>query len=67
MNMPDPFDSQFLAVEQQALVRLIAKVEQYRVQGRFWEAEAMKRAVGIVYACLKSDYAETQPSKWSEL
>jgi hypothetical protein len=56
----DPFDSQFLPVEQQALVRLIAKVEQYQAQERFWEAQAMERALGIVYACLKSDYQDTQ-------
>jgi hypothetical protein len=63
----DPFDSTFLCVEQQALVRLIAKVEQYQAQNRFWEAIAMERAVGIVYHCLKSDYQDTKPTGWSEL
>jgi hypothetical protein len=56
----DPFDSQFLPVESHALVRLIAKVDQYNAQGRFIEARAMERAVGIVYACFKSDYQDTQ-------
>jgi hypothetical protein len=56
----DPFDSQFLPCEQQILIRLIAKVEQYRAQGRFWEAEGVERSLGIAYACLKSDYQDTQ-------
>ena len=63
----DPFDSTFLCVEQQALVRLIAKVEQYQAQNRFWEALAMERAVGIVYNCLKSDYQTTTTTEWSDL
>lgn len=67
MNHIDPFDSEFIPAESQAMVRLIAKVEQYRVQHRFWEAQAMERAVGIVYACLKSEYQDTKPSEWSEL
>jgi hypothetical protein len=62
----NPFDSQFLAVEQQALIRLIAKVEQYRAQERFWESMAMERAAQIVYHCLKSDYQETK-SEWADL
>lgn len=67
MISADPFDSEFLPAESQALVRLISKVEQYRAQGRFWESMAMERAVGIVYACLKSDYQDTTPTSWSEL
>ena len=63
----DPFDTEFLPAESQALIRLIAKVEQYRVQGRYWESMAMERAVGIVYACLKSDYQDTSPTSWSGL
>jgi hypothetical protein len=56
----DPFDSQFLPVESNALLRLIAKHDQYIVEGRLIEARAMERAVGIVYACFKSDYQDTQ-------
>jgi hypothetical protein len=56
----DPFDTDFLEVEQYILICLKAKVEQYRVQGRFWEAQGMERAVGIAYACFKSDYQDTQ-------
>lgn len=64
----DPFDSEFLPAESQALIKLIAKVEQYRTQNRFWESMAMERAVGIVYQCLKSDYQDTvTPTNWSKL
>lgn len=63
----DPFDTEFLPAEQQILIRLIAKVEQYRGQHRFWEAQGMERAVGIAYACLKADYQDTTPTSWSEL
>lgn len=56
----DPFDSQFLPVESHALLRLIAKHDQYIVQGRFDEARGIERAIGIVYACFKSDYQDTQ-------
>jgi len=56
----DPFDSQFLPVESHALVRLMAKVDQYIAQDRLIEARAMERAVGIVYACFKSDYQDSQ-------
>ncbi len=63
----DPFDSEFLPAESQVLIRLIAKTEQYRVQGRFWESMAMERAVGIVYATLKADYQDTSPTNWSGL
>ena len=55
----DPFDSQFLPVESHALLRLITKHDQYITQGRLIEARAMERAVGIVYACFKSDYQDT--------
>lgn len=64
----DPFDSQFLPVESNALLRLITKHDQYVVQDRLIEAKAMKRAIDIVYACFKSDYQVTQPpSEWSNL
>ena len=63
----DAFDTDFLPVEQHALVCLKAKVEQYRVQNRFWEAQAMERACGIVYSCLKADYQETQPTNMGDL
>ena len=56
----DPFDSQFLPVESHALLRLISKHDQYIAQGRLIEARAMERAIGIVYACFKSDYQDTQ-------
>jgi hypothetical protein len=62
----DPFDSEFLPTESQALVRLIAKVEQYRIQGRFWEAQAMVKAVNIVWMTLKCD-ADMDKSNWADL
>jgi hypothetical protein len=55
----DPFDSRFLPVECHALLRLIAKHDQYLAQSRFLEAQAMDRAIGIVYHCFVSDYQDT--------
>jgi len=63
----DPFDTDFLPVESHALICLKAKVEQYRVQGRFWEAQAMERAAGIVYSCFKSDYQDTLPTNMGDI